>query len=224
METIELTAHTREAVGKGGARKLRRDGKTPGILYGRHENVPVAVDSKAFELLLRHISSGNVVLDVKIPGRESEEIKALIKEVQRNPVDESIVHFDLEHISMTQRVHVEVPVRLTGTSVGVKAGGILEHLVRELEIECVAANIPREVVVDITELDRGQGIHVRDLDLTDVHVKNSPDQVIVAVVAKAKEEVEIAAEAVPAEGAAPAEGEAAPAEGATKAPGSEDSK
>ena len=206
MNTVELQATTREANGKGGARKLRETGRIPGILYGHSGATPVAVDGKSFELMLRDVSSGNTILDVRLEGREGEEIKALIKEVQRDPRSEHVVHFDLEHISMTQRVRVHVPVHLKGASKGVKAGGILEFLVRDLEVECLASDIPDEIPLDVTDLEIGDSVHVRDLNLEHLTIHTPAEQVLVAVAAKAKEEE-------PVEAAETAEGEAETPEG-----------
>lgn len=203
MNTVELQATIREVKGKGGARKLRATGRIPGILYGHEGNTPVAVDGKSFELMLRDVSSGNTILDVRLQGREGAEIKALIKEVQRDPRSEHVVHFDLEHISMTQMVRVQVPVHLKGTSPGVKIGGILEFVMRELDVECLASDIPDEISVDISALAIGDSVHVRDLSLGTLTVHTPAEQVLVAIAQKAKEEVEETEEA-----ATPASGDA----------------
>jgi len=215
MATVQLKVQPRTAGGKGAARQLRMSGHIPGIVYGAgEENLPISLDSASFELMLRRISSGNAILDLEVQGRESSELKVIIKEVQRNPVDNKVIHVDLEHISMTRKVRVQVPIHLEGTAVGVKEGGILEHLLRQIEVDCLPMEIPERVTLDVSELGRNMSIHVRDLNLpAQVHVHDSPERVVATVVAKAKEEVV----AAPEEEAAPAEGEAAPAEGAPKA-------
>lgn len=208
MATVELKATVREARGKGGARKLRQSGRIPAVLYGPEGTRSVSLEQASFELMIRDTSSGNAIFDVRLEGSETEDIKALIKEVQRDPVSDGVIHVDLEHILMTQEVTVQVPVHLTGTAKGVKAGGILEFLLREVEVECLASDIPQEIEVDVTELDRGDTIHVRDLKTEKFAILNPEEQVIVGVVSKAKEEA--MAEAAAAEEAGPVvEGESA---------------
>jgi large subunit ribosomal protein L25 len=209
MDTVKINATTRKLRGKGGARESRREGLVPGILYGQEENLPLAVDRRELDGILRTVSSGNAIFDVQLKGRESEEFKAIIKEVQRHPVSEAVVHFDFEHIRMDQKVRVHVPVHLLGTAVGIKEGGILEHLTRELELDCVAALIPASIDVDVTHLERNDSIHVRDIQLGEnMHIVNPPDQVVAMVVAPTAEE------AAPAVAAAVVTPEVAPAKAA----------
>ncbi len=211
MATTELLAEIREVGGKGHARQLRMKGRIPGIVYGAgEENVAIAVDAAAFHLMLRHISSGNAILDLKVKGRP--DTKVLIKEVQRNPMDQKILHVDLEHISMTRKVRVHIPILLTGTPEGVKEGGILEHLLREVEIECLPTEIPERIELDVSHLIRGQSIHVRDLPLADLHVHDALERVVATVVGKMKEEEP--APAAAAEAATAEEGEKAAEESA----------
>lgn len=215
MATVELNAMTREAGTKGDARRLRADGNIPAIVYGTgNENRQVALEAHGFENLLRHISSGNQILDLHVDGQKSAD-KVLIKEVQRHPVSQKILHVDLQRIDMTKKVKVHIPVHLHGNPIGVKEGGILEHLLREVLVECLPSEIPAEISLDVSELVRGHSIHVRDLQMPQVHIFDSPDTVIVTVVAKAKEVVPEPAAEVAAEGQAEAapEGAEAPKEG-----------
>jgi large subunit ribosomal protein L25 len=220
MGAVQITADMREAGDKGHARRLRMEKKIPAILYGVGEqSVPVALHGHTFEQMLRHISSGNQILELTINGRPGAPVPVLIKEVQRNPIDQKILHVDLQHISMTKKVRVHVPIHLTGTALGVKEGGILEHFLRELDIECLPAEIPESVTVDVAALARGDSIHVRDLPVApSVHVHDSADRVVVSVAGKQKEEVVETAVAAEAEAAPVAEaaktekgGKAAPA-------------
>lgn len=216
MATVQVKAETRTAGNKGSARQLRMKGRIPAIVYGAGEqSIPIALESAPFEQMLRHISSGNQILDLSVQGDgNTAEYKVLIKEVQRNPVDERVLHVDLQHISMTHKVRVQVPIHVEGIAVGTKEGGILEHLLREIEVECLPAEIPDHITIDVSPLLRGQSIHVRDLDLPNVHIHESGERVIVTVVGKAKEEEPVAAApAAGAEGAAPATPEE-PAKGA----------
>lgn len=210
MGAVQITADVREAGDKGHARRLRMEKKIPAILYGvGEESVPVALHGHTFEQMLRRISSGNQILELTINGRPGAPVPVLIKEVQRNPIDQKILHVDLQHISMTKRVRVHVPIHIDGVAAGVKEGGILEHFLRELDIECLPAEIPESVTVDVTALVRGDSIHVRDLTLPpSVHVHDSADRVVASVAGKQKEEV--------AEAAVGAVAEVAPAADASK--------
>ena len=212
MATIQVKATLRDAGTKGHARRLRMAQRIPAVLYGAGEsNLPVALEGPSFELMLRRISSGNQLLDLEVAGAQPPEYKVLIKEVQRSPLDGKILHVDLQHVSMTHKIRVHVPIHLNGIPAGVKEGGILEHLLREVEVECLPDEIPSEFVVDVSALLRGQSIHVRDIAAAGTHLHESPERVVATVVGKTKEEEPVAA-AAPAEGeaAAPA-AEAAPA-------------
>jgi large subunit ribosomal protein L25 len=219
METVQVKAELRKAGTKGVARQLRMSGLIPGVVYGEGgENLPITLPSASFEHMLRRVSS-NVILDLEITGREGSPFKVIIKEVQRNPVDSKVLHVDLQHISMTHRVRVDVPIHLTGTAIGVKEGGILEHLLRELDIECMPGDIPEDFKVDVSALARGHSVHVRDLVIPEgTHVFESMDRVVATVVAKAKEE-EVAKPAAEA-----AEGAEGAAEGAAGEKGDEGKK
>lgn len=191
MGAVQISAEMRVAGNKGHARRLRMEKKIPAILYGAgEESVPVALHGHTFEQMLRHISSGSQILELTIAGRPGAPVPVLIKEVQRNPIDQKILHVDLQHISMTQRVRVHVPIHLQGTAVGVKEGGIVEHFLRELDIECLPREIPESIVVDIQALVRGDSIHVRDLPVPpSILVHDNADRVVVSVAGKQKEEV-----------------------------------
>ena len=201
MGVVQLKAEIRQAGDKGHARRLRMENKIPAIVYGAgEESIPVALNEPAFVQMLRHISSGNQIFELAVAGRSGPSYQVLIKDVQRNPVDGRILHVDLQHISMTHKVRVHVPVHLEGVPAGVKEGGVLEHFLRELDLECLPGDIPEHVVVDVTDLVRGQALHVRDLKLpASVHVHDSSDRVVVTVAGKQKEEVEAAPAAAPAE-------------------------
>lgn len=210
MQTIEIQGEVRVVDGKGGARRARAAGKTPGVLYGSSgENLAISLDSKQFEKILSKHSSGTFVLDLKLAGQEGRELNAIIKEMQRDPLSSQILHVDLLHVSLTQLITIQVPVHLTGTAVGVKQGGILEHFTRDIEIECQAGQIPDGLSIDITGINKGEMLHVSDLRAPEgVTILTPADRVVVGVIIpRAEVEVAPAAEAE----AAPAAGEAAPA-------------
>jgi len=190
MASVQVTAESRQAGHKGHARQLRMRGMIPAIVYGEgKEGVPVSLNGPAFEQMLRRISSGNQILDLSISGSDAAPYQVLIKDVQRNPSDQKIIHVDLQQISMSHRVRVHVPIQVYGTAAGVKEGGILEHLLRELDVECLPGDIPEVIRLDVSALARSQSIHVRDIQLPEsVHVHEAPDRVVATVAGKQKEE------------------------------------
>lgn len=207
MHTTEIAVSTREANGKSGARKARRDGRVPGILYSKSENMPLSVSMAELSKVLRHVSAGNAVLDVKVD--DGSGMKALIKEIQRDPITGSPLHFDFIHIEMDHKVKVRVPIHFVGTSPGVKMGGSIQQVIRELHVECVASEIPDSIDIDISHLNANESIHVKDVNQEGIRVLTRPELVIMTIVAK-KKDIEAAEGAEAAEGGgegdAPAEG------------------
>jgi large subunit ribosomal protein L25 len=222
MATLELKAKVREGVGKDNVKKTRAAGLIPAVLYGEGEQpLALAVNAKEFYPVMRTKARENVILDLFIDGADRGECKAIIREIQYHPVRRDILHVDFQHISMTKEITINVPVMVLGEPMGVKThGGILEHLLREVEVQCLPANIPDRVTVDVSELDIGDSLQVKHLMVEGVKILTNPEMSVVTVVAPTVVEevkVEAPAEAAAAEGAAPAEGEAA--EGEAKAEG-----
>jgi large subunit ribosomal protein L25 len=184
MAIISLEAARRSDVGKGVARKLRSGGRVPGVYYGRGEDsIPLTVVLKDLESVIETADGSNVIVDLKFPGDAAKDRKALIREIQRDPVAGLILHLDLQHISLTERITVEVPIVLVGTPIGVKdAGGILEHLLREVEVECLPTDIPSKLEADVSALQIGDTLHVSDLKAERAEIKTEADRAIAAVV------------------------------------------
>jgi large subunit ribosomal protein L25 len=220
-----LAVEVREASGKGVARKLRAAGRIPGVCYGRNTpSMSVMLDPHALEHLIATSEAGiNTLIDLKVDGGGAfDGRKVLVKELQRDPVNGALLHADLFAVDLEQTVTVAVPIHVTGTPEGVKMGGILDQSLRELEFECLPQAIPREISLDVSALEVGQSLHVRDLTLPEgVTLMSDPDLSVVSVVAPA-----VVAEEVPAEEEAAAEeaveGEA-PAEEAAEAEKTEES-
>lgn len=189
MQTFQVTGEVRVAKGKGGARQVRAAGRTPGVVYGSGEpSIPISLDTKEFDTVLRKHGGGTFILDLKIVGREGQELKTIIKDVQRDPLTLRITHVDLQHVSLTQLVTVDVPLHFKGTAIGVKEGGVMEHFIREIEVECQAGQIPEAIEVDVTSYARGHSMHVRDLPgLGNVNVLTPADRVLFTIVTKAAE-------------------------------------
>jgi len=221
MATLNLKGERREGVGKSVTRKLRQAGRIPAVYYGRGEEpMPLVVSLRDLLDLIERAEGSNVIVDLKVEGDTGADKKALIREIQRDPVGGNILHLDLQHISLTERITVEVPVVLVGTPTGVKdGGGILEHLLREVEVECLPTDIPARLEADVTALQIGDSLHVSDLREDRVTIKTEAGRAIAAVVPP-----EVLEEAKPAEEAAVAEPELGKEKKGEEAEGAEGGK
>ena len=196
-----IGATPRQTIGKGGARSMRREGRVPGILYGHgEESIPLSVDARELQRLVHTVSIENTIVDLSLEGTR-QPYKVLIREIQRHPTREEYLHVDFFHIAMDEKISVEVPIVLKGEPTGVRnKGGILDHQLRELEVYCLPAEIPEKIEVDVTDLDIGDAIHVRDLAVPDgVEIEDDPDRSVATVLAPtvvptAEEEATAAAE------------------------------
>jgi len=205
MAEIVISATNRADRGKNAARRLRRRGLVPGIVYGgKGENLAVAVDPKALQRVLRSEAGRNAILKLSIADHGSSN--AILKNWQVDPVKESFLHADFYRIAMDVAIRVTVPIHVVGEARGVKVdAGILELVIREIEVECLPGDIPERNAVDVSDLGINQSLRVSDVPIpAKVKVLQAADQVVVHVVAVKEEE------AAPAAAAAPvAEGEAA---------------
>lgn len=158
-------------------RRLRIQGLIPGNLYGHHETPVALVASRADVTQILH--SGTRVLDVDVGGSLT---KALVREVQWDYLGREITHFDLVRVDPNEKLTVEVHVELKGTAPGVLGGGVLDHSLRALTVECLAIQIPENIPVKVNALEIGQAIHVRDLEVPpNTRILNNPDAVVVRI-------------------------------------------
>ena len=228
MATAENTvqAEPRKAGGKNDAKRVRRTGMVPAAVYGAGKDpVAVSVDPKAMSKILRSETGHNTIFDLAVNGGAE---KVMIVDWQYEPLKGKLLHIDLKRIAMDKVLRVSVPVVLKGVPEGVKTeGGILEQLIREIEIECLPADIPASLVADVSALKHGDNLRVKDLAHGDKLKFVTDEDQMVAHVTHVKEEVVATPEAVAAEaGAAPAEPEVIKkgkqetegAEGAAEAP------
>jgi large subunit ribosomal protein L25 len=231
IEQNTLEAQAREPGTKNHARRVRREGKIPAVIYGAGKDaLPVSVDPRHVLRILRSDSGHNTIFDFAL--HDGERTKAMIVDWQYEPIKGHLLHIDLKRIAMDRALRVNVPIILQGVPAGVKTeGGILEQMLREVEIECLPGDIPSHIDVDVSELTFGKVLRVSDLPHNEKLKFLSEANQPVAHVTSVKEEVVAAPETVAAEaGAAPAEpevikkgkaetgeeGEAAPAEKAEK--------
>lgn len=205
MAENALEVEIREAAGKGVARRLRATGRIPAVCYGSgQEAVSVSVDPTALRRLIEHSDAGMNTL-INLRGGSVDGRMVLVRELQKDPVRGRYLHADFYAVNIEQTVEVAVPLHIVGKAPGVELGGILDHQLRELELECLPLAIPKELEVDVSGLQLGESVHVRDVPLPEgVTLKSDPDLSVVSVVAPSKAEEE------PAEGAELPEGEVAP--------------
>ena len=182
MELIELNAKAREPKGKGGARKLRAANAIPAIVYGaKTEPMALAVDTAVFDKIVRENGLTGLFFELKIDG--GQEKMVMLKEVQMDPFGLKYNHIDFHEIDMDAKVSVTIPVETEGVSAGVKEGGLLQIIRRELDILCKPKHTPDSIVLDITELNIGDAIHVEDIQLgEDIEIPHEVNFTVVTIV------------------------------------------
>lgn len=203
MERITINVEKREETGKGAARSLRRKDIIPGILYRGGGSLPIKLPKKEV-LQFINITSGEQVM-VNLHFNDGESKLALMKDFQVDPMRRELLHADFFEVSLTEKLKVSVHITVTGEAIGVKRdSGILQNLLREIEIECLPDKIPGHVAIDVSGLEIGQALHVRDLKLAEgIRVMNDPGEVIVNVIAPLVEAVAPVEEVAPVEAAEP---------------------
>ena len=225
MEQINLRAQVRKTTGNGPARVLRRQGRIPAILYGpKTDPIMLSIDNKEFEQIVKKASIGSALLKLEIKNGQTDARSAMVKELQTHPVTGQFLHVDFYEVELTRKINAMVPVTITGKSQGVEDGGILQIVRRELEVFCLPTAIPEAIEVDISELEIGGSIHVKEIALPgDIELPEDVDFTVITVLAPKVEEVVVEEEEL-------AEGEEVAEEGAPEAaegeetPGGEESK
>jgi large subunit ribosomal protein L25 len=204
-----LEAEARDTFGKNEARRTRRDGKVPAVLYGGDGGraTPIAVAPKALLRILHSDAGQNTLISLKLAG--AGDTRVLVKDFQLDPVTHEVLHADFYRVAMDKLLRVTIPIQVNGEPKGVKQqGGVLEHIRREIEIECLPADIPEHIDVDVSELMLHQGVRVRDL-ATNAKWKpvSDADLMLVHVIMPKAEEVATTTEVAAAATATPAEPE-----------------
>lgn len=201
-QNVVVNATIRAEFGKNAARRIRRAGKIPATVYGRGEEATsLSLDPKVIMAILHSQSGQNTILELSIDG--SAKSHALIKDFQRDPVKGHLLHLDLLLIDMTHKLKVQVPIEVVGQPVGVRvAGGLMDVVLREIEIECLPADIPGHIQVDVSNLELNQVLRVAEIKVPEnVAILSDPDAAVVTVSpVRVEEEVTAAA---PAEAAEP---------------------
>lgn len=202
MDFVELKANIREEKGKELNKKLRKAGLVPGVVYRKGEAaLSLKVDSKSLSKVLHTEAGENVIIKLFVEGdKKKKERIVVIKELQKDPVKDTLVHLDLNEISLTETLKVKVPLMAKGEAIGVKQeGGVLQHVMWEVEVECLPTNIPDKIEVDITNLKIGGTLSIKDILLPEgVKILGDSESIVFSV-----EHIKTVEEAV----AAPVEGE-----------------
>ena len=225
---FEITAEPRSAKGTGASRRLRREGKVPGIVYGAGKDAaPVAFDHNAMLRNLKQEAFHTSILSLSLEGANDQ---AILRDYQMHPFKPLILHVDLQRISATEKIHMRVPLHFLGQEVapGVKQeGGLVSHLMTEVDITCLPADLPEYLEVDMSNVHLNQSIHLSDLKLPNgvsiTQLSHGGDDLAVATITAVRVEEEAPVAAAEAEAAVPAAGEAAAA-GAPAAAGAADAK
>jgi large subunit ribosomal protein L25 len=188
MERVTIQVDKREEKGKGAARSLRRNEMIPAVLYRGGGSVPIKIKKKDILQFINTTSREQSMVNLQFSDGDSK--LALMKEFQVDPAKRELLHADFFEVSLTEKLKLNIHVSTTGEPIGVKRdGGILQNVLREIEIECLPDKIPAHIKVDISKLEIGQSFHVRDLDLgSDIKVFTDPHEVIANVIAPVVEE------------------------------------
>jgi large subunit ribosomal protein L25 len=207
MATVSLSANSRDLTGKGAARTLRSQGQVPAVIYGHgRDPQPLALNARDLDKMLSHIQAESTVIEVTVGGQTA---KTLIREIQRHPIKRQILHVDFQALVAGEKVTVNIPIVLVGIPEGVRLeGGVLDHTLRELEIEVDPSNIPDRFELDVTSMVIGDSKHVSDLAIpAGVEVLDDPETSVAVLAAPRAVIEEVAAVAEPVEGEAGAVGE-----------------
>ena len=202
METLEIQVETRDVTSKRQARRLRRAGKIPGVLYGpRTPPVPVELNKKEFSSRVAGLE-GSHLIRLKSESTALAAKVALVKEMQYHPITGDVIHTDLYEVDLTAKIQVHVPLHFMGKAAGVVRGGILQPIVREIEVECLPMDIPEFFNVEVSALDIGDAVHIEELQMPEgVSAIYETNFALVTVVPPSVEEAPTPAAAV-AEGVA----------------------
>jgi len=198
MARMKIKANLRGEKGKGAVKKLKKEGYIPAVMYSKDVNLVLSIPITELKQMRSIGFSESTVIDMEIEGKKKPElIPTLIKKLQFHPLTEEVIHIDFLKVSLEEKIKVHVPVVLRGESKGVKEGaGVLEQILRELEIEGLPLDIPEKIEVDISELDVGHSLHVANLNVADnLRIVTDPSMTIITVVAmKEEEEAEVVPE------------------------------
>ncbi len=189
MEDKKLIAKKRSLDGSSNARRMRHAGSLPGVIYGS-DTAPVSIEVNAhdFEQILHHHTSESLLIAINLEGEG--DLSVLVKEVQHHPVTSDLMHIDLMRVEANKPIHVDIAIELVGESKGVKTGGILDHVMHSIAVECLPGDLVEAFDVDVSKLEIGDSLHVSDLNLGDKYKILVDEAAIVAGVSGPQAEAE----------------------------------
>jgi len=189
MEKTKLIAKKRELQGSANMRRMRRAGTLPGVIYGEgKEGMAIQLDTHTFEQILHQHASETMLVEIDVEGEGV--ISALVKEVQHHPVSGDLIHVDLQKVIAGKPIQVEITLELVGEAAGVKAGGVLDHVMHSIAVECLPRNLVEAIEIDVSDMEIGTALHVSDLQLGADFKVLVDEEAIVASVAEPRVEVE----------------------------------
>ena len=176
MQQTRLDAQVRDTSGKGAARSLRRTGIVPAVLYGRNQEVlSLQIDDYAFQSLVRS-HGANALINLDVTGNGEETV--IIKDLQHHPVKRNILHADFQRVSLDEEITTLVDIEIVGSAIGVRDGGILTLVRRQLNISCLPLDIPESITVNVDDLNIGQSVQVSDLEIDDDNIEILDDSIL----------------------------------------------
>ncbi|MDN5379064.1 50S ribosomal protein L25/general stress protein Ctc [Thermodesulfobacterium sp.] len=190
MRQVNLSVVKREKTGKECAKKLRKQGLIPAIVYGHNfDPVPISVKANELESILHKYKGETLLFNLEVQNGETQRIQAILKDYQLHPVTDKIIHLDFVAIKEGETVSIDVPLEFVGRPVGLTKGGVIEIFMHDLTVECLPSNIPDKIQVDISNLDLGDVLHVKDIKVPEgVKVLDAPEDTVITIVAEGGEE------------------------------------
>ena len=178
----KLTAEKRDVSGTSAAKRLRREGIVPAVVYGAaQDEYTIQINAKEFTNLLKTQSGTNFLVNLEIEGAKEKTKLAMVQEIQQHALTDGIIHVDFHAVNENETIHATIPVSLIGEAAGVKEGGLLEHMVQSLEVHCLPANLPDHLEYDVSEVEVGDTVSISDLNFPDGVTATLGDDVIVAI-------------------------------------------
>ncbi|AIH03472.1 50S ribosomal protein L25/general stress protein Ctc [Thermodesulfobacterium commune] len=189
MRQVNLSVVKREKTGKECAKKLRKQGLIPAIVYGHNfDPVPISVKANELESILHKYKGETLLFNLEVQNGETQRIQAILKDYQLHPVTDKIIHLDFVAIKEGETVSIDVPLEFVGRPVGLTKGGVIEIFMHDLTVECLPSNIPDKIQVDISNLDLGDVLHVKDIKVPEgVKVLDDPEDTVITIVAEGGE-------------------------------------
>lgn len=185
MKIVPIKVVPREKTGKGAAKKLRAKGMLPAVVYGESvEPQPITVDLKELKSAIHTDAGQNVILNLQVEGvKKGKDETALIREIQRDPIKGDLLHADFLKIALDEKIQATVPMLVLGEAPGAKEGGVLQHGLWEVQVECLPTDLPEHIEIDVSNLGMGEAIRVGDLQTSEkVHILTHSEETVVSII------------------------------------------